>query len=114
MKRDKRKGEDGVKTESAIAFTRKVLQTRSIRNIINHDEWYITLLHYMSLVGKGQSCSRSHELCQIICPLNKLSQIKQNFGTIFKVQSFKVDNNNNCISYNRKVKIDNISRNKGE
>ena len=109
-KRDERKGEDEIKTESAIAFTRN----KSSKNIINNDEWYIRLLHYMLSVGKGKNYSRSNEFCQIICPLNEQSQIKQNFGKIFKIQVFKVDNNSNGISGNRNVKIDKISRNKWE
>ena len=39
VRRDERKWGDEVKTESAIVFTRKNLQTRSITNIINQDEW---------------------------------------------------------------------------
>ena len=114
MKRDERKGEGVVKTESAIAFTRKNLETRSITNIINHDAWYITLLHCMCSVGEGKNHSCSYEFGQIICPLNEQSQIKQNFGKIFKIQVFIIDNNSNGISCNRNVKIDKISWNKGE
>ena len=74
----------------------------------------ITLLHYMLSVGKGKNDARSHEICQVICPLNEQSQNKQYFGKIFKIQVFKVDNNSNGISCNRNVKIDKIPWNKGE
>ena len=49
VKRDKRNGEHGVKTESANAFTRKNLLTRNIRNIFNHGEWCIQLLQVVVL-----------------------------------------------------------------
>ena len=39
-------------------------------------------------VGKGKNYSCSHEFRQIICPLNKHGQNKQNFGKIFKIQVF--------------------------
>ena len=111
VKRAERKWGDEVKTESAIVFTRKNLQTRSITNTINQDEWYIRLLHDMLSVGKGKTNSRSHEMCQVICPLNEQSQNKKNFGKIYKIQDFKVDNNSNGISCNRNVKIDKMSWN---
>ena len=38
VKRDKRKCEHGIKTENANAFTRKILWTRNMSNIINHDD----------------------------------------------------------------------------
>ena len=86
-----------------------------MRNIITHDEWCIKLLHYMILVGKGKNYSCSHEFRQIICPLNKHGQNKQNFGKIFKIQVFfLIDINNNSISCNCYVKINKISWNKGK
>ena len=39
-------------------------------------------------VGKGKNYSRFHEFRQIICPLTKHRQNKQNFGKIFKIQVF--------------------------
>ena len=113
VKRDKRKGEHGVKTESANAFTRTILWTRDLRNIINHDEQCIKLLHFMLPVGKSKNYCPSYEFRQIICPLNKHSQKKQNFGKIFKIQAFVVDINNS-ISCNCYVKIDKFPWNKGE
>ena len=79
VKRDKRKGDNGVKTESANAFTRKILWTRDLRNIINLDDQCIKLLHFMLPVGKSKNYCRSYEFRPIICPLNN----KQNFGKIF-------------------------------
>ena len=52
LKRDMRKGEHGVKTESANAFTRKILWTSDMRNIISHDDQCIKLLQFMLPVGK--------------------------------------------------------------
>ena len=68
----------------------------------------------MLSVGKGKKYSRSHEFCQTIFPLIEQSQIKQNFGKVFKIQVLKIDNNSNGIARNRNVKIDKISWNKGE
>ena len=48
-------------------------------------------------VSKSKNCSRSYEFHQIISPLNKHSQNKQNFGKNFKIQVFEVDINKNCI-----------------
>ena len=87
---------------------------RNMRNIINHDEKCITLLHYMIPVGKGRNYSCSHEFRQIVCPLNKHRQNKQHFGKMFKIQIFGVDINNNNISCNCYVKINKISWNKEE
>ena len=44
--------------------------------------------------------SRSYEFRQIICPLNKHHQNKQNFGKVFKIQVVQVDINNNGVSCN--------------
>ena len=87
VKREKRKGEHGVKTEtqSANAFISKILWTRDMRNIINHDDQCIKWLHLMLPVGKSKNYCRSYEFRQIICPLNKHSQNKQTFGKIFKI-----------------------------
>ena len=78
-----------------------------MRNIINHDEQCTKLLHFMLTVGKSKNYCRSYEFRQIICPLNKHSQNKQNFGKIFKIQAFEVDINNNNISCNFYVKLTN-------
>ena len=72
-----------------------------MKNIINHDEWCITLLYYMIPVGNGKKYSCSHEFRQIICPLNKHRQNKQHFGKIFKIQVFEADINNNSIKINK-------------
>ena len=72
-----------------------------MRNIINHDDRCIILLQYMIQVGKGKNYSYSHEFRQIICPLNKHRQNKQNVGKIFKIKKvFEADINNNSISCN--------------
>ena len=63
-------------------------------------------------VGKSSNYSRSYEFRQIICPLNKHSQNKQNVGMNFKIQIFEVDFNNNGIFVI--VKINKIPLNKGE
>ena len=104
VKRDKRKCEHGVKTESANALTRKILWTR---DIISPDEQCTELLHFMLPVRKSKNYCCSYELRQIICPLNKHSQNKHNFGKIFEIQAFEVDINNNNISCNCYVKIKN-------
>ena len=49
---------------------------------------YIRLLHDILSVVKGKSFSRSHEMCQVICPLNEQNQNKQNFDKIYKIQDF--------------------------
>ena len=85
-----------------------------MKNILNHDEWCITLLHYMLPVGLGKNCSRFHEVRQIICPLTKHRQNKQNFGKIFKVPAFEIDISYNGISCNCYAKINKRSWNKGE
>ena len=64
-------------------------------------------------VGKSKNYCCSYEFLQIICPLNKHSQNKQNFGKIFKIQAFEVDINNNCISCNCYVKINKFHGIKG-
>ena len=69
-----------------------------MRNIINDGEWCKTLLHFMLPVGRSKNYSPSYEFRQIICPLNKHRQNKQNFGKIFKIHVFEVDINNNGIS----------------
>ena len=76
-----------------------------MRNIINHDDECIKLLHFMLPVGKVR-----------VSPdyLNKHSQNKQNFGKIFKIQAFEVDINNNSISCNCYVNINKIPWNQGE
>ena len=84
---------------------------RNLRNIINHGEWCITLLHVILPVGRRKNYSHSYEFRQIICPFNKHSQNKHDFGKIFKIQLFEVDINNNGISCNCYVKI---SWNKGK
>ena len=56
-----------------------------------HDEWRITLLHYILPIGKGKNNSRFHEFRQFICLLNKHRQNKHNFAKIFKIQVFEVD-----------------------
>ena len=61
-----------------------------MRNIIYHDEQCIEFLHFMLPVGKRKNYCRSYEFRQIICPLNKHSQNKQNFGKIFKIQALKL------------------------
>ena len=68
----------------------------------------------MHPVGKSKSYCRSYEFHQIVCPFNKHSQNKQNFGKIFKIQAFEVDLNNNSISCNCFVKINKIPWNKME
>ena len=85
-----------------------------MRNIIIHDEQCIKLLHFMLPVGKSKNYCRSYEFRQIICPLNKHSQNKENFGKIVKIQALEVDINNNSISCNCYVKINRIPSNKGE
>ena len=117
MRRDKKKGEHGVKLESANAFTRpalKILRTRDMRNIISFDEQCMTLLRFMFPVGKSKNYSRSYEFRHLIYPLNKHSQNKQNFGKIYKTQAFEVDLYNNSISCNCYVKMSKIPLNKGE
>ena len=85
-----------------------------MRNNINHDEWCITLLLYMIPVCKGKTYSRSHEIRQIICPLNKHRRNKQNVGEISQIQVFEADVTNNGTSRNCYVKINTMSWNKGE
>ena len=114
VKRDRRKGEHEVKTESLNAFTRKCFLTRNMRNIINYGEWCITLLHVMLPFGRSQNCSHFYEFCQIFCPLNKHRRNKRDLGKIFKIQLFEVDINNNGICCNCYVKINKISWNKGK
>ena len=92
----------------------EILWTRDMRNIINHDEQCIKLLHFMLPVDKSKKYCRSCEFRHIICPLNKHSQNKPNFGKIFKFQAFEVDINNNSISCNCYVKMNKITWNKGE
>ena len=103
VNRNMRKGEHGVKTENANTFTRKILWTTDMRNIINHDEQCIELLRFMLPVGKSKNYCRSYEFRQIICPLNKHSQNKI-LVKIFKIQAFEIDINNNSISCNYYVK----------
>ena len=97
MKRDKRKGEHVVKTESANAFTRKMLWTKDTGNIINYDERCIKLLHFILPVGNSNDYCHSCEFRPIICPLNKQCQNKQYFGKICKIQAFEVDININFL-----------------
>ena len=85
-----------------------------MRHIINHDEKCIKLLHFMFSVGKIKNYCRAYEFPQIICPLSKQSQNKQNFCMIFKIHVFEVDMNNNGISCQCHVKINKIVWNKGE
>ena len=85
-----------------------------MRTFINNDEQYTQLLHFMLPVGESKNYCRSYEFRQIICPLNKHSQNKQNFGKIFKIQPFEVDISNNSISCNCYVKLNKISWNKRE
>ena len=85
-----------------------------MRNIINHYDQSIKVLHFILPVGKSKKYCRSYEFRQIICPLNKHSQNKQNFGKIFKSQPFEVDINNNSISCNYYVKINKIPWHKGK
>ena len=63
---DKRKWEDVVETKRCNCIHRE----ESLNKIINQDEWYITLWHYMLSVGKGKNYSCSNEFLQIICPLD--------------------------------------------
>ena len=75
-----------------------------MRNIINHDDQRIKLLHFMLAAGKHKNYCSSYEFWQIICPLNN----EQNFGKIFKIQAFEVDIDDNSISCNCYVKINKI------
>ena len=79
-----------------------------MRNIINHDEQCIQLLHIILPLGKSKNCRRFYEFYQIICPLNKHSQNKQHFGKIFQIQDSEVDINNYSISCNCYVKSNKI------
>ena len=81
MERDKNKGEDGVKAENNIWM---------LHNIIG----------FMLPVSKSKNYSRFHEFRQVICPLNKHKQNKQNVGKIFKIQVFEDYINNNGIFCN--------------
>ena len=65
----------------------------NMRNIINHDEQCIKLLHFMLPVGKSKNYCRSYEFCQIICPLNNKSK-QANVCKIFEFHLFKVVINN--------------------
>ena len=62
------------------------------------DDQCIKLLQFMLPVGNNKNYCRSYEFHQIICPLNKHSQNRQNFGKNFKIKAFEVDINNNSIS----------------
>ena len=69
VKRDKRKGKHGVKTEIANAFKKKNLLATNIRIIISHGEWWITILQVMVPSGISKNYSHSYEFRQIIFPL---------------------------------------------
>ena len=60
-----------------------------MRNIINHGEQCIKLLHFMLTIGENKNYCRSYEFRQIICPLNEHSQNKQKFYKIFKIRVLK-------------------------
>ena len=76
-----------------------------MRNIVNHDDQCIKLLHFMLPVGKSKNYCRSYEFHKIICPLNKHRQNKQNFCKISKIHVFETDINNNSISCNYMLKL---------
>ena len=61
-----------------------------MRNIIKHDERCIKLLYFMLPVGKSKNYYRSYEFRQIIGPLNKHSQNKQNVCKILKLTFLKL------------------------